>query len=98
LADSDFDPEAVYRGHPLSSRQREVVLWMARGKTYAEVAAILGVTFGSVKTHIDIARWKLGASNVAHCVAMAVACGLLPELADRKPKPRRSALDFWRVA
>ncbi|HZZ25863.1 MAG TPA: autoinducer binding domain-containing protein [Roseiarcus sp.] len=34
----------------LSSREEPCLLWAARGKTYQEIAEILGLAFGSVKT------------------------------------------------
>jgi LuxR family transcriptional regulator, activator of conjugal transfer of Ti plasmids len=64
-------------GRPLSDRQRQALLWIARGKTYNDVAAILGLTFGSVKTHLDMARLKLNAINLSHAVALAFALGVL---------------------
>jgi DNA-binding CsgD family transcriptional regulator len=57
----------------LSARQEECLVWAARGKTYLEIAAILGLTFGSVKTHLDAARHKLRCSTLAHATAVAVA-------------------------
>ena len=43
----------------LSTREEQCLIWAARGKTYQEIAEILGVAFGSVKTHLDGARHKL---------------------------------------
>lgn len=40
----------------LTERQRECVLWSARGKTAAETAAILGITEDTVVQHLKIAR------------------------------------------
>jgi hypothetical protein len=39
----------------LSNREEQCLLWAARGKTYQEIAEILGLAFGSVKTHLDAA-------------------------------------------
>jgi DNA-binding CsgD family transcriptional regulator len=59
--------------HDLSPREREVLLWCARGKTYTEIALILEISFGSVKSHLDHCRYKLGASTLASATALAVA-------------------------
>ena len=40
----------------LTERQRECVLWSARGKTAAETAAILGITEDTVVQHLKSAR------------------------------------------
>jgi len=62
----------------LSRREEQCLIWAARGKTYQEIAEILEVTFGSVKTHLDSARHKLHCMNLAHAVAVAVATGVIP--------------------
>jgi LuxR family transcriptional activator of conjugal transfer of Ti plasmids len=61
----------------LSPRERECLLWIARGKTYAEIGIILGVSFGTVKTHLDNSRHKLNSSSLAQATAVAVALGIL---------------------
>jgi DNA-binding CsgD family transcriptional regulator len=61
----------------LSKRELECLTWSARGKTYAEIAAILDLSFGSVKTYLDAARYKLHGSNIVHTVAIAVKLGLV---------------------
>ena len=61
----------------LSPRQRECLLWAARGKTYTEIGLILGIAFGTVKSNLDCARFKLHCSTLAHATAVAVAHGIL---------------------
>ena len=62
----------------LSKREEQCLLWAARGKTYQETAEILGISFGSVKTHLDTARHKLHCLNLTHAVAVAIATEVLP--------------------
>lgn len=62
----------------LSNREEECLLWAARGKTYQEIAIILGLAFGTVKTHLDTARYKLQCMNLTHAAAVAFATGVLP--------------------
>jgi DNA-binding CsgD family transcriptional regulator len=62
----------------LSTREEQCLLWAARGKTYEEIAEILGVAFGSVKTHLDGARHKLRCLNLTHAAAVAFATGVIP--------------------
>jgi LuxR family transcriptional activator of conjugal transfer of Ti plasmids len=62
---------------PLSNRQRECLLWIARGKTYAEIAIILGIAPATVKTNLDATRYKLNCANLAATTALAVARGII---------------------
>jgi DNA-binding NarL/FixJ family response regulator len=47
----------------LNDREVEVLTWVARGKTSAEIAQILGLTKRTVDFHTDNARTKLGAAT-----------------------------------
>jgi DNA-binding CsgD family transcriptional regulator len=67
----------VVRQHKLSAREREILLWACRGKTYREIAAIHGLAFGSVKTYLDSARHKLNVANLPQACAVAAAEGIL---------------------
>ena len=69
----DFNPSGDRR---LSRRERECLLWSARGKTFAETALILGISFGSVKTHLDRSRFKLNCATLQQATAVAVAQGI----------------------
>lgn len=67
----------------LSLREEQCLVWAARGKTYQEVADILDLSMGSVKTHLDTARHKLRCINLTHAVGVAVATGVIPAAALR---------------
>jgi DNA-binding CsgD family transcriptional regulator len=62
----------------LSNREEQCLLWAARGKTYQEIAEILGLAFSSVKTHLDAERYKLRCMNLTHAAAVAFATGVIP--------------------
>ena len=62
----------------LSFREEQCLLWASRGKTYQEIAEMLGLAFGSVKTHLDGARHKLRCMNLTHAAAVAFATGIIP--------------------
>src|SRR5215475_3073271 len=47
----------------LHDREVETLTWVARGKTSAEIAQILGLTKRTVDFHLDNARIKLGAAT-----------------------------------
>ena len=52
-------------------------MWACRGKTYQEIAAIHGLSFGSVKSYLDAARHKLNVANLPQACAVAVAEDIL---------------------
>lgn len=62
----------------LSKREHEALLWAARGKTGAESAKLMNVSYRSVRSYLENARVKLGSENVTHAVAVALAIGLIP--------------------
>ena len=77
--DSSLPKSAV----KLSLREEQCLVWAGRGKTYQEVADILGLSLGSVKTYLDTARHKLHCINLTHAVGVAVATGVIPAAALR---------------
>jgi DNA-binding NarL/FixJ family response regulator len=62
----------------LNDREVEVLTWVARGKTSAEIAQILGLTKRTVDFHTDNARNKLGAATRTEA-AIKAASGKLIE-------------------
>jgi LuxR family transcriptional regulator, quorum-sensing system regulator CinR len=69
----------------LSKREEECLIWAARGKTFHDIAALLNLSFASVKTYLDTARHKLSCINLTHAVAVAIATGVIPAKALRWP-------------
>lgn len=55
----------------LTPREREVLLWVARGKSNREIAAILYLAPGTIRKHLDNLYDKLGVSNRAGAVGHA---------------------------
>lgn len=53
----------------LTAKQREILGWIARGKTGQEIAIILGVTLSTVEKHLKSARDALDVLNTAQAVA-----------------------------
>jgi DNA-binding NarL/FixJ family response regulator len=62
----EFSPEGVV-GHgarqPLTERQVEVLAWVARGKTNAEIAEILRLKTGTIGKYLERIFPKLGVEN-----------------------------------
>ncbi|GAB7005717.1 hypothetical protein JCM18899A_31900 [Nocardioides sp. AN3] len=61
----------------LSPREREVLGELARGATYADIAAVLFVSENTVKTHVSSLYSKLGVSRRSQALAVARNLNLL---------------------
>jgi len=70
-------PEPGFREGTLSAREREVVRLVALGDTGPEIAAELGISHDTVRTHVRNAMAKVGARSRAHLVAKAIGDGLV---------------------
>lgn len=57
---------------PLTERQREILLSMARGLTDRDIAKQFGIRLYSAKEHVKTVLRKLGAANRAEAVAIAL--------------------------
>ena len=55
--------EAARRNHQLTAREREVLFWLARGKSNAQIGAILGIAASTVGKHLERIYPKLGVEN-----------------------------------
>jgi PAS domain S-box-containing protein len=66
----------------LSPREREIVEQIARGESGEEIAARLGLSPETVRTHVRNAKEKLEARNRAQLVAIALAQGLIHDASD----------------
>jgi DNA-binding CsgD family transcriptional regulator len=53
----------------LTPREREVLAWVARGKTNAEIARLLWLAPGTVRKHLENVYAKLGVSTRTAAVA-----------------------------
>jgi DNA-binding CsgD family transcriptional regulator len=61
----------------LNKRETEILTWIARGKTSAEVAQKLCLSKRTIEFHIENARLKLGAATRTEAAIKAVASGLI---------------------
>jgi DNA-binding CsgD family transcriptional regulator len=61
----------------LKDREVECLHWSARGKTNAEIGAIIGISRHTVNTHIENAKKKLGVATRMQAAAIAHQLGLL---------------------
>ncbi len=61
----------------LTPRQREILALIAQGQSNAEVGASLGIATGTVKAHLATLYVRLGASDRAQAVAIALREGVI---------------------
>jgi DNA-binding response OmpR family regulator len=73
VARSELWPKLVQ----LNDREVETLTWVARGKTSAEIAQILGLTKRTVDFHLDNARIKLDAATRTQAVIKAATGRLI---------------------
>ena len=72
--DSDaIEPRAV----SLTNREREILALLADGLGNKQIAARLGISPNTVKTHLELLFEKIGVSSRAEAVATGVRRGLL---------------------
>ncbi|HEX2292576.1 MAG TPA: LuxR C-terminal-related transcriptional regulator, partial [Gaiellaceae bacterium] len=76
-ADGALLLEEKHEGIELTAREREVLAWVARGKTNAEIARRLWLAPSTVGKHLENIYTKLGVSTrtaaVAHCFGLSDA-------------------------
>jgi LuxR family quorum-sensing system transcriptional regulator ExpR len=68
------------RTNALTSKEREILVWLSLGKSAPEAAIILGRSVCTVRAHIQSIKRKLDASNIPHAVSRAFEMGLLGSL------------------
>ena len=66
----------------LTPREEDILTWIARGKTRAEIALILSLSEDSIKTYTERARRKLNAVNTTQAATLALALGLISPYKD----------------
>lgn len=80
----------------LSRREREVAALLVEGLTHKEIAARLGLSPNTARTHIYLLYRRLGVSNKAQAIQLftslpgTVAPGLGPRALSRTPRPDAS--------
>lgn len=72
------EPDAPPTPPLLTSREREVLDLLARGRSADEAASELGVARNTIQNHLRSARAKLGAKTRSHAIALATGRGEIP--------------------
>jgi DNA-binding CsgD family transcriptional regulator len=61
----------------LSAREREILQWVAVGKSQQDIGDILSISHRTVEVHLRSARTKLGALSTAQAIGRAVGLGIV---------------------
>lgn len=61
----------------LTDREREVLLWASEGKSDAAIAEILGISYSTVRFHLNNTYTKLDANERIFAVTKAIRLGLI---------------------
>ncbi|HEI8868613.1 LuxR family transcriptional regulator [Serratia sp. AKBS12] len=70
--------EKIYNDKEIfSHRENEILYWASMGKTYQEIALILGIKTGTVKFHIGNVVKKLGVLNAKHAIRLGIELQLI---------------------
>ncbi|RNL66175.1 DNA-binding response regulator [Nocardioides marmoriginsengisoli] len=75
-ATPDANPDLTARIAELTEREREIVGWVATGRSNQEIAAELVLSPDTVRTHVSRAMVKLRARDRAQLVVFAIQSGL----------------------
>ena len=65
------DPEALRQHFPLTARESDVLLWIAKGKSNRDIGEILGLSARTVNKHLEQIYVKLGVENRASAAVKA---------------------------
>lgn len=68
--------EALYRPN-LSSREVEILQWVAEGKSQQDIGDILSISHRTVEVHTRSGREKLGALTTAQAIGRAISLGMI---------------------
>ncbi len=60
-----------------SPRENEILYWSSMGKTYPEIAIIIGISSRTVKYHMANVTQKLNVTNVRQAIRISVELGLI---------------------
>jgi two-component system, NarL family, response regulator DegU len=60
---------------PITSRETEILIYVANGNTNKQIAAALQISEQTIKNHVSAILRKLNANDRAHAVVMAVRSG-----------------------
>lgn len=73
ISNMDHGPEV----RPLSPRERDAMIYLGTGEARSRIAEKMNISEHTLRAYIDSARYKLGAANTTHAVAIAISRGII---------------------
>lgn len=70
-------PTGLAASRVLTHRERECLLWTARGKSASSISVILGLSENTINFYVKNAMRKLGTTNRVVAVVLAVRAGII---------------------
>lgn len=61
----------------LTLREHDILYWSSMGKTYCEIAMIIGISLRTVKFHMANVTRKLDVTNVRQAIRLSIELGLI---------------------
>lgn len=61
----------------ITPREKDILSWVARGKTYWEISKILSIQEDTVRKHMKNVLRSMNASNSSHAIARAIMLGII---------------------
>jgi len=61
----------------LSPRERDAMIFLGMGEARGHIAEKMKISEHTLRAYIDSARYKLGAANTTHAVAIAISRGMI---------------------
>lgn len=61
----------------LSPRERDTMIYLGMGEARSRIAEKMKISEHTLRAYIDSARYKLGAANTTHAVAIAISRGVI---------------------
>lgn len=74
---ADGPPMGLIEARALTQRERECLLWTARGKSASTISVILGLSENTINFYVKNAMRKFGTTNRVVAVVLAVRAGLI---------------------
>lgn len=61
-------------------RENEVMYWISKGKCYADIAGIIGISLSTVKFHVKNVVRKLGVNNARQAIVLSIEMNLIKKI------------------
>lgn len=75
---SSYPRENIYKGKPLTKREKTILEYLCRGLQYKEIAETLYINIETVKSHIKMIYAKLNVNNRTEALLRYLKLNITP--------------------